>query len=114
MSSLPSCSSYLSPLYVSLFLDLSLNSMCLVVIQLFGHEIVAPIVGLTYGLGKGFAIVCLGTFLGEIGNFLYESFLFFNIPIDLQFLVSVRSDTAAKLEAIGSRKKILSMEPFAR
>ncbi|TFY50260.1 hypothetical protein EVJ58_g11121, partial [Rhodofomes roseus] len=36
---------------------------------LFGHEIVAIICGLVWGLGIGFAIVCAGTFIGEIGNF---------------------------------------------
>jgi uncharacterized membrane protein YdjX (TVP38/TMEM64 family) len=36
---------------------------------LFGHEIVAVICGLVWGLGVGFAIVAAGTLLGEIGNF---------------------------------------------
>ncbi|KZT64175.1 hypothetical protein DAEQUDRAFT_732966 [Daedalea quercina L-15889] len=36
---------------------------------LFGHEIVAILCGLVWGLGVGFAIVCAGTFLGELGNF---------------------------------------------
>ncbi|KAF8589010.1 hypothetical protein K439DRAFT_1333757 [Ramaria rubella] len=36
---------------------------------LFGHEIVAILVGVIWGLGVGFAIVCAGTFLGELGNF---------------------------------------------
>lgn len=36
---------------------------------LFGHEIVAILCGVVYGLWIGFAIVCAGTFLGEIGNF---------------------------------------------
>jgi len=36
---------------------------------LFGHEIVAMICGLTWGLGVGFAITAAGTLLGEIGNF---------------------------------------------
>ncbi|PCH42699.1 hypothetical protein WOLCODRAFT_25516 [Wolfiporia cocos MD-104 SS10] len=36
---------------------------------LFGHEIVAILVGLTWGLWVGFAIVAAGTALGEIGNF---------------------------------------------
>ena len=36
--------------------------------QLFGHEIVAMLCGLTWGLGTGFAIVAAGTLLGEIGN----------------------------------------------
>ncbi|KAH9922920.1 uncharacterized protein B0H18DRAFT_1016162 [Fomitopsis serialis] len=36
---------------------------------LFGHEIVAILCGLVWGLWIGFAIVCAGTFLGELGNF---------------------------------------------
>ncbi|CAE6532333.1 unnamed protein product [Rhizoctonia solani] len=36
---------------------------------LFGHEIVAVLCGLVWGLWIGFAIVCAGTLLGEIGNF---------------------------------------------
>ncbi|KAF9524227.1 hypothetical protein CPB83DRAFT_861653 [Crepidotus variabilis] len=36
---------------------------------LFGHEIVAILCGLVWGLWIGFAIVAAGTFLGEVGNF---------------------------------------------
>ncbi|KAI0750333.1 hypothetical protein C8Q80DRAFT_1270059 [Daedaleopsis nitida] len=36
---------------------------------LFGHEIVAILCGLVWGLGIGFGIVAAGTFLGELGNF---------------------------------------------
>ncbi|KAG7085643.1 hypothetical protein E1B28_003190 [Marasmius oreades] len=36
---------------------------------LFGHEIVAVLCGLVWGLWIGFGIVAAGTFLGEIGNF---------------------------------------------
>ncbi|EIN03921.1 hypothetical protein PUNSTDRAFT_128506 [Punctularia strigosozonata HHB-11173 SS5] len=36
---------------------------------LFGHEIVAVLCGLVWGLGIGFAIVAAGTFIGELGNF---------------------------------------------
>lgn len=36
---------------------------------LFGHEIVAILCGLVWGLWVGFAIVAAGTFLGEVGNF---------------------------------------------
>ncbi|KAF9072461.1 hypothetical protein BDP27DRAFT_1149945, partial [Rhodocollybia butyracea] len=36
---------------------------------LFGHEIVAVLCGVVWGLGPGFGIVAAGTFLGEIGNF---------------------------------------------
>ncbi|KAH9010089.1 snare associated Golgi protein-domain-containing protein [Lactarius deliciosus] len=36
---------------------------------LFGHEIVAILCGVVWGLWIGFAIVAAGTFLGELGNF---------------------------------------------
>ncbi|KAH9964715.1 hypothetical protein BGW80DRAFT_1179303 [Lactifluus volemus] len=36
---------------------------------LFGHEIVAILCGIVWGLWIGFAIVAAGTFLGELGNF---------------------------------------------
>ncbi|KDQ58840.1 hypothetical protein JAAARDRAFT_56898 [Jaapia argillacea MUCL 33604] len=36
---------------------------------LFGHEILAVLCGLVWGLWIGFAIVAAGTFVGEIGNF---------------------------------------------
>ncbi|EJD06356.1 uncharacterized protein FOMMEDRAFT_117170, partial [Fomitiporia mediterranea MF3/22] len=36
---------------------------------LFGHEILAILCGVVWGLGLGFAITALGTFLGEMGNF---------------------------------------------
>ena len=38
-------------------------------LQLFGHEIVAVLCGLVWGLWVGFAIVSAGTFLGEVGNY---------------------------------------------
>ena len=41
--------------------------------QLFGHEFVAIICGLVYGIGIGFAIVTAGTLLGELANFLWVS-----------------------------------------
>jgi uncharacterized membrane protein YdjX (TVP38/TMEM64 family) len=37
--------------------------------QLFGHEIIAVLCGLVWGLWIGFGIVAAGTFLGEVGNF---------------------------------------------
>lgn len=37
--------------------------------QLFGHEIIAILVGVIWGLGVGFAIVAAGTFVGEVGNY---------------------------------------------
>ncbi|WOO83355.1 Golgi apparatus membrane protein TVP38 [Vanrija pseudolonga] len=36
---------------------------------LFGHEIVAVLCGVVWGLWIGFGIVCAGTFIGEIGNY---------------------------------------------
>jgi len=36
---------------------------------LFGHEILAILCGLVWGLGVGFAIVAAGTFIGELANF---------------------------------------------
>ncbi|KAJ7106654.1 hypothetical protein C8R44DRAFT_681070 [Mycena epipterygia] len=36
---------------------------------LFGHELVAMLCGLVWGLGAGFGIVAAGTILGEIGTF---------------------------------------------
>ncbi|KAJ7641444.1 hypothetical protein FB45DRAFT_1022192 [Roridomyces roridus] len=36
---------------------------------LFGHELVAVVCGITWGLGVGFAIVAAGTLLGEICTF---------------------------------------------
>jgi uncharacterized membrane protein YdjX (TVP38/TMEM64 family) len=37
---------------------------------LFGQEIVIVLVGLTWGLGVGFAIAAAGTLIGELINFL--------------------------------------------
>ncbi|KAK6362618.1 Tlg2-vesicle protein [Orbilia blumenaviensis] len=43
---------------------------------LFGHEIVAILCGIVYGLWVGFAIVAAGTFIGEIGTyFAFKGFL---------------------------------------
>ncbi|KAK6508827.1 Tlg2-vesicle protein [Arthrobotrys musiformis] len=43
---------------------------------LFGHEIVAILCGIVYGLWIGFAIVAAGTFIGEIGTyFAFKGFL---------------------------------------
>ncbi|KAK0648061.1 snare associated Golgi protein-domain-containing protein [Cercophora newfieldiana] len=43
---------------------------------LFGHEVVALLCGVVYGLGVGFAIVAAGTFIGEIGTwFVFQYFL---------------------------------------
>lgn len=40
-------------------------------LQLFGHELVAMICGLVWGIGIGFLIVALGTLLGELASFWY-------------------------------------------
>ncbi|EIN03920.1 hypothetical protein PUNSTDRAFT_128505, partial [Punctularia strigosozonata HHB-11173 SS5] len=42
---------------------------------LFGHEIIAILCGVVYGLGVGFAVVAAGTLLGETAN--YAVFRFF-------------------------------------
>ncbi|KAK0553390.1 hypothetical protein OC846_001336 [Tilletia horrida] len=43
---------------------------------LFGHEILAILCGVVYGLWIGFGITCLGTLLGEIANFYaFKTFL---------------------------------------
>ena len=39
--------------------------------QLFGHEIIAIMVGVVWGAGWGFLIVSAGQFLGEFATFLY-------------------------------------------
>ena len=38
-------------------------------LQLFGHEIVAILVGDVWGVGIGFGIVAAGTILGELANY---------------------------------------------
>ncbi|KAL4062793.1 snare associated Golgi protein-domain-containing protein [Scleroderma yunnanense] len=43
---------------------------------LFGHEILAIVVGLVWGVWAGFGITAAGTFLGEIGNFYAAKYLF--------------------------------------
>ncbi|KAF3771325.1 hypothetical protein M406DRAFT_232865, partial [Cryphonectria parasitica EP155] len=43
---------------------------------LFGHELVALLAGVVYGLWIGFAVVAAGTFIGEIGTwFAFKRFL---------------------------------------
>ncbi|KAI6018148.1 hypothetical protein PISMIDRAFT_683140 [Pisolithus microcarpus 441] len=42
---------------------------------LFGHEILAIVVGLVWGVWVGFAITAAGTLLGEIGNFFAFKYL---------------------------------------
>ncbi|KZV82889.1 hypothetical protein EXIGLDRAFT_778111 [Exidia glandulosa HHB12029] len=36
---------------------------------LFGHGVIAIVCGIVWGLGVGFALVCIGTLLGEIANY---------------------------------------------
>ncbi|KAH7084248.1 snare associated Golgi protein-domain-containing protein [Paraphoma chrysanthemicola] len=43
---------------------------------LFGHEIIALLCGVVYGLWIGFAIVAAGTFIGEIGTWFCFKYLF--------------------------------------
>ncbi|KAK4179596.1 snare associated Golgi protein-domain-containing protein [Triangularia setosa] len=43
---------------------------------LFGHEIIALLCGVVYGLWIGFGIVAAGTFLGEIGTWFAFKYLF--------------------------------------
>ncbi|KAG6334575.1 hypothetical protein ID866_4512 [Astraeus odoratus] len=43
---------------------------------LFGHEILAIVVGLVWGVGVGFAITAAGTFLGEVANFYATKYFF--------------------------------------
>ncbi|TFK53589.1 hypothetical protein OE88DRAFT_1626655 [Heliocybe sulcata] len=42
---------------------------------LFGHEIVAVLCGVVWGVGPGFGIVALGTLLGEWGNYFAFKYL---------------------------------------
>ncbi|KAL7419419.1 hypothetical protein Q5752_006257 [Cryptotrichosporon argae] len=37
---------------------------------LFGHELIGILCGLVWGLGEGFAILCAGTFLGEMATWI--------------------------------------------
>ncbi|KAH8723652.1 snare associated Golgi protein-domain-containing protein, partial [Phaeosphaeriaceae sp. PMI808] len=43
---------------------------------LFGHEIIALLCGVVYGLWIGFALVAAGTFIGEIGTWFAFKYLF--------------------------------------
>ncbi|KAK4223347.1 hypothetical protein QBC38DRAFT_487902 [Podospora fimiseda] len=44
---------------------------------LFGHEIIALLCGVVYGLGIGFGIVAAGTFFGELGTWFAFKYLFY-------------------------------------
>ncbi|KAJ3994869.1 hypothetical protein F5050DRAFT_1713355 [Lentinula boryana] len=45
---------------------------------LFGHELVGILCGVTWGIGEGFGIMALGSLLGEIINYLYGLFFFYD------------------------------------
>ncbi|KAF2127547.1 hypothetical protein P153DRAFT_368163 [Dothidotthia symphoricarpi CBS 119687] len=51
---------------------------------LFGHEIIAFLCGIVYGLWVGFAIVAAGTFIGEIGTWFAFKHLFRNKAAKLE------------------------------
>ncbi|KAJ4336666.1 Tlg2-vesicle protein [Didymella glomerata] len=51
---------------------------------LFGHEIIALLCGVVYGLWIGFAIVAAGTFIGEIGTWFAFKHLFRSKAIKLE------------------------------
>ncbi len=52
-----------------LYLDSSFMDSNSSNLQLFGHEILAILCGLVWGLWPGFGITAAGTLIGEIGNF---------------------------------------------
>lgn len=51
---------------------------------LFGHEIIALLCGVVWGLWIGFAIVAAGTFLGELGTWFAFKYFFRNKAIKLE------------------------------
>jgi len=51
---------------------------------LFGHEIVALLCGVVYGLWIGFAVVAAGTFLGEIGTWYAFKYAFRRKAVKLE------------------------------
>ncbi|KAL3426333.1 Golgi apparatus membrane protein TVP38-like protein 2 [Phlyctema vagabunda] len=51
---------------------------------LFGHEIVALLCGVVYGLWIGFAIVAVGTFIGEIGTWFAFKYAFRRKAVKLE------------------------------
>ncbi|KAG9232359.1 snare associated Golgi protein-domain-containing protein [Amylocarpus encephaloides] len=51
---------------------------------LFGHEIIAILCGVVYGLWIGFAIVAVGTFLGEIGTWYAFKYAFRRKAVKLE------------------------------
>ncbi|KAK4158674.1 hypothetical protein QBC43DRAFT_273929 [Cladorrhinum sp. PSN259] len=51
---------------------------------LFGHELIALLCGVVYGLWIGFGIVAAGTFLGELGTWFAFKYLFYKKAIKLE------------------------------
>ncbi|KAK1753709.1 snare associated Golgi protein-domain-containing protein [Echria macrotheca] len=51
---------------------------------LFGHEIIALLCGVVYGLWIGFGIVAAGTFIGEIGTWFAFQYLFRKKAVKLE------------------------------
>ncbi|KAF9693119.1 hypothetical protein EKO04_008833 [Ascochyta lentis] len=51
---------------------------------LFGHEIIALLCGVVYGLWLGFAIVAAGTFIGEVGTWFAFKHLFRRKALNLE------------------------------
>ncbi|KAK3989065.1 snare associated Golgi protein-domain-containing protein [Cladorrhinum sp. PSN332] len=51
---------------------------------LFGHEIVALLCGVVYGLWIGFGIVAAGTFIGELGTWFAFKYMFFDKSTKLE------------------------------
>ncbi|KAG9203335.1 hypothetical protein B5807_02752 [Epicoccum nigrum] len=51
---------------------------------LFGHEVIALLCGVVYGLWIGFAIVAAGTFIGEIGTWFAFKYLFRRKAVTLE------------------------------
>ncbi|KAI2475442.1 SNARE-assoc multi-domain protein [Pyrenophora tritici-repentis] len=51
---------------------------------LFGHEIIALLCGVVYGLWIGFAIVAAGTFIGEVGTWYAFKYAFRNKALKLE------------------------------
>ncbi|OCH90739.1 hypothetical protein OBBRIDRAFT_584728 [Obba rivulosa] len=75
---------------------------------LFGHEIVAILCGLVWGVGPGFAIVAAGTLLGELTSFLV--FRYFCIARGLKLeRTNIRYACLARVVRRGGFKVVLIM-----
>lgn len=55
--------------------------------QLFGHEIIAIMVGAVWGAGWGFLIVSAGQFFGELANYLCVQSPLPSIPFSMTDLL---------------------------